>query len=126
MNINEIEKLNNLSKIEAKILENIIARINESDEKILIRDVADSTFVSTTSVVRLAKKLGYNGYSDMIYALREKYSSNSSVAVQNPYSSLVVNECSLSGVYEFEQDLISKKYSRVYILGVGSSNMAAI
>ena len=63
MNINEIEKNNNLRANEVTILKEILLRIQNGRAKIPIREVAKSSYVSTTSIVRLAKKLGYSGYN---------------------------------------------------------------
>ena len=70
MNIEKFAKNNNLRQSELEILIQIIRRIENGEYKIPIRDIAKSAYVSTSSIVRLAKKLGYNGYSEMLYGLK--------------------------------------------------------
>ena len=58
--------------MEMSILRAIKHRIDEGDAKIPIRDVAADAYTSTTSVMRLAKKLGYPGFSAMLFDLRSE------------------------------------------------------
>lgn len=59
-----------LNETEHKVLSCILNAIEQGDTKINIRMIARQAYVSTTTVIKLAKKLGYQGYSDMIYSLR--------------------------------------------------------
>lgn len=40
-------------------------------EKLSVRDVANKTFASPASVIRMTKKLGYSGYSEFIFELKK-------------------------------------------------------
>ena len=59
-----------LSSTEREILVYLINHIDEID-RLGIRDVASSCFTSTTTVIRLAKKLGYRGFREMGFELKE-------------------------------------------------------
>jgi len=61
-----------LNSTEVKVLREIVELVLSGDPKINIRTVAENSYVSTTIVVRLAKKLGYSGYSEMLYSIREE------------------------------------------------------
>lgn len=68
MNISKIYKNNSFSDTERNIIEMLLKNI-ETSKKIGIRELAASNYTSTTTVVRLAKKLGYQGFTDMYYGL---------------------------------------------------------
>lgn len=58
-----------LSETERDVLVYLINHIEVIDE-LNIRDVASACFTSTTTVIRLAKKLGYRGWSEMAIELK--------------------------------------------------------
>ncbi|KKK39751.1 RpiR family transcriptional regulator [Mesobacillus campisalis] len=60
-----------LSDAEKDILAFLIQKKFEN-EQLSIRKAADELFVSTTSIIRLCKKLGFSGYSEFIYNLSLK------------------------------------------------------
>ena len=69
VNLIDLSKRHLLNETEHRVLEQILDAV-EHDTKINIRSVAQQSYVSTTTVIKLSKKLGYQGYSDMIYSLR--------------------------------------------------------
>lgn len=67
-----IEKLfvaAHLSATEQDVLVFIINNLDHIDS-LGVRDVAEGCFTSSTTVIRLAKKLGYRGYREMVFELR--------------------------------------------------------
>lgn len=61
----------NLSDLEVKVLSYIVSNIDEA-QKIGVRGVAEKNFTSTATVMRVAKKLEYKGFLEMIYNLKNK------------------------------------------------------
>ena len=57
-----------LNQSEKDILSFIIQKRFE-DQPLSLRKAADDLFVSTTSIIRVCKKLGFSGYSEFIYNL---------------------------------------------------------
>lgn len=55
------------------LIENIDICINKG-----IRSIAKDNFTSPSTIIRLAKKLGYSGFVEMIYSLKNKLSSQNS------------------------------------------------
>ncbi len=53
-----------LSTTENNIIQFILEH-NEELENYSIRDLAKQTYSSTSTIIRLAKKLGYNGYEEL-------------------------------------------------------------
>jgi DNA-binding MurR/RpiR family transcriptional regulator len=52
-----------LNETEHRVLSCILEAVEQGDTKINIRSVAKQSYVSTTTVIKLSKKLGYQGYS---------------------------------------------------------------
>lgn len=65
---NKLESMNSLSKSE-ELLANYILSQKENIENLSTKDLANSTFTSPSTVVRLSQKLGFSGWNE----LKEKY-----------------------------------------------------
>ena len=58
----------NLSETERKILVYMLSDIHTMKNK-SVRDVAADNYVSPATVIKLAKKMNYSGFVDMVYHL---------------------------------------------------------
>ena len=125
MNINEIEKNNNLRANEVTILKEILLRIQNGRAKIPIREVAKSSYVSTTSIVRLAKKLGYSGYNEMLYSLKGDLVSSIEYRSSDAIRSITMSEASLNTIDTLIQEILSLEYERFHVIGIGYSGYVA-
>ena len=121
MNINDLAKQNNLSDNEILIINEIVKRIQTGEFKIPIREIASFAYVSTTSVVRLAKKLGYESYSEMLYGLKHQCLSPIEYRMPSIKQSVLMTEKSLEVVDELIKDISSNNYSRIHLVGIGYS-----
>lgn len=83
MNLMDLSKRHLLNETEHRILSCILDAVERQESRIPIRGIAAESYVSTTTVLKLAQKLGYEGYSDMIYSL--KYHAEEE---RNPSSSI--------------------------------------
>lgn len=120
MNLHDITKKYILTNTELNIIETIISELSEGKEKISIRDLANKTFVSTTVIIKLAKKLGFVGYSQMIYALSE--SIHQKVSKDNIYSlNEFVNNDDMTKIYSLADDIYKHKNQKIYLVGLGFS-----
>ena len=68
------EIINGLSPLELEILRYISSH-KEDVANMSIHDLAKTTFVSATTIIRLCKKLNLEGYSHLKYFLRDKVAS---------------------------------------------------
>lgn len=75
--------LNNLSTAEYKILEYIVKNEKRISD-MTVQMLADTTFVSTATIMRLCKKLGYSGFSELKYHLK------SAAEIQSPSTNLSI------------------------------------
>lgn len=88
--------INSLSPLELELLR----YINSHKEEIAamsIHDLAKNTFVSTTTIIRLCKKLNLEGYSHLKYFLRDKVSARSredNIYASRPLKELLAEELS--------------------------------
>ena len=72
MNVDEAVRRNNLNENEIRIFREIMRCIDNKEYKATVRQIAKAAYVSTASVVRLAQKLGYLGYGDMMISLKNE------------------------------------------------------
>lgn len=68
MDLRKITDGKNLSEIETAVLHYIVEHIDQV-LKLGVRGVARENFTSSSTIMRLAKKLGYSGFVDMYYKL---------------------------------------------------------
>lgn len=122
MNFEYLRDKYQLSTIEQNILKYLYDNINNL-KKIGIRKVAKDNFTSTTIIYKLCKKLGFEGYSDMIYNISYSSSSenfDSSVDIfTNASNQLTLN------LNDFSKILNQSKGKLIMLLGVGYSQMIA-
>ncbi|MGL4346316.1 MAG: MurR/RpiR family transcriptional regulator [Cellulosilyticaceae bacterium] len=71
MNREKLIQGKKISETEKLVLEYITTNLENCLES-GVRGVAKANYTSTSTVMRLAKKLGYNGFSEMVYDLRLK------------------------------------------------------
>lgn len=111
-----------LSNIEQNILKYLYNNIDNL-KKIGIRKVAKDNFTSTTIIYKLCKKLGFEGYSDMIYNIsysRKPEEFDSSIDIfTNASNQIDLNLNPLSNI------LKNSKSKLIMLLGVGYSQMIA-
>lgn len=120
------ETLQALNDLELTVY-NYIMKNNSKVMNMTIREVADATHVSTTTVMRLCKKLGCTGYSEF----RIKFKLHLEQAKHHPIDSNlgeIINYFKNNHTAEFEEKLqyaanmiINAK--RVIFVGIGSSGI---
>lgn len=60
---------NLLKEDERKVLASIIDHIEKGDKRVGIQQIADENFVSTAFIMKMCKRLNYDGYSELYYHL---------------------------------------------------------
>lgn len=74
--------LNSLNKSEFEVLSFITNNISKIS-KMTISELAKETYVSTTTIIRLCKKLGYSGFSELKYELKKIKRERSRSSIHN-------------------------------------------
>ena len=124
MDLMDLSKRYLLNKVEHSILNQIILEIQNGNSKINVRDIAQQSYVSTTTVIKLSKKLGYQGYSEMIFSLRDHLAHRSQPASGIDLNS-ILTESDFQGVNSFVQNLYNFRQNKVFVAGLDFSNIAA-
>lgn len=96
-----------------------------------IRDLAQNCFVSTTTLFRCVKKLGYQGYSDFIEAIRQTESESRKIHIPSVVHNDNYRDSYLKNVMEAVKvitdekietfHIIMRRYPHIYILAEGLS-----
>ena len=58
---------NLLSEDEKKVITSITAHIERGEKRVGIQQIANENFLSTTTIVKMCKRLGFDGYSELYY-----------------------------------------------------------
>lgn len=113
----------NLNELEINILNYLEKNINDI-KNISIRKLAKENFTSTATIYKLIKKLGFDGYADMIYALHYDNLNKSLGRKSNsPYEAI---ENSLNPYKENFLKLLNKyKDKQIVVTGMGFSQIVA-
>lgn len=118
MNIEHLYHKHNLDTLERKIVKYLYTNI-ESIKKIGIRKVAADNFTSTSMIYKLTKKLGFNGYADMIHYISYSFYENEEKLIS--YSTLYQSVESYKN--DFNNFLNSYKNKQIVITGMGFSDI---
>lgn len=120
------ECLNNLSTAEYEILEFVIKN-QVLVSNMTVQNLADATFVSTASVIRLCKKIGFSGFSELKYKLKSQkqtQQNNNNLSVSDMksiivrelgYMSSIINNDTIEEVTKL---LLSNKNLHFYAKGI--------
>ena len=125
MNIMDLSQRYLLNATELRVLEYILNAMERGEQKINIRTVAQQSYVSTTVVVKLAKKLGYQGYSDMIYSLRRRTEEERSSAAAGIDLTSILETVDLPSIDAFADGILHCSDRCLFIVGLGFSTIAS-
>lgn len=122
MNIHYLIEKYHLDQLEITILTYLFDHIEEL-KKIGIRKIAKDNYTSPATVIRLAKRLGYDSYSDMIYSLiftwKDEHQRNPITLLLEGYPQLA------EASKQFCKLLSAYQHKKVIVTGIGFSNLVA-
>ncbi len=125
MGFDEYAKQNNLNESELKVLREIFNELEKGNRKVSVREISTLSYVSTASVIRLSKKLGFIGYSDMLSHFRNPEDSYVEFGLGSIPQSIHISEKSQRKAMELVDDIASDQYERVHMIGIGKSSLVA-
>lgn len=64
---------NQLNEVETGIVTSIIRHIESGERKVNIAQIANENFVSTAFISKMCKRLGFAGYTDMVFQLSRQH-----------------------------------------------------
>ena len=65
---------NQLTEEEHRVIVSIVKHIENGARRVGIQQIADENFVSTSFIMKLCKRLGFGGYSELFYSLSQRVS----------------------------------------------------
>lgn len=130
IDVNKLTAGKQLTNLEKDILRYVVDNISDIQD-MGVRAVAKETFTSPASVIRLSKKLGYNGFTDMYYSLlplvkKSEYDEDpsDSLLVRQEISNLFVN-CSQETMGTFIETVLMNKEKYIFLYATGFSKIIA-
>lgn len=124
MSLIDLSKRHLLNETEHRILSYILSEIENENSKINIRTVAQQTYVSTTTIIKLAKKLGYQGYSDMMFSLKRRLEEERNASAGIDLSS-ILKTVDMPSIEAFAEEIYNQRNNCIYIVGLGFSTIAS-
>lgn len=122
------EKVKQLNELELYLLEYIYKNSNVIPY-LKIRDLSKNTNVSTSTILRFCKKLGYDGYSDFKFAIKNDLQNHHSQLTETTYQDIIRFIRDANDVY-FEEKLkkvsqLISKADYIVFVGIGNSGIVA-
>lgn len=117
---------NLLTEEEKRVITSIVQHIESNSGKVGIQHIADENFVSTSFIMKLCKRLGFDGYSELFYYLALQNTGN--VLPGDPQKEVVQN---LIDNYDDEKvqafcDLLFQfREQKIFVVGAGFADLVA-
>lgn len=113
---------NLLSEDERKIITGIAAHMERGEKRVGIQQIAAENFVSTATIVKMCKRLGFEGYSELYYYLNRQLKGSGERRNAENLKSLIDN---------YSEDLIDSfcglltvsQRQKMFTTGAGFSNI---
>lgn len=124
MNSNYYLLTNLLSEEERRIITSIVAHIENNSGKVGIQQIANENYVSTAFIMKLCKRLGFQGYSELFYNLAQHNSELSNEPRPNSLQSLIDNydEEKIKAFCTMLHEFCEQK---MFAVGAGFANLVA-
>lgn len=114
---------NQLNEAETRVVTSIISHIENGEERINIAQIAAENYVSTSFIIKMCKRLGYNGYTDLVYKLSQQRDSGS---MQNAYElQTLIDNYSEADVRQFVAYLRQFHDRKLFVIGAGFADIVA-
>ena len=76
---------------EKRVITSITAHIERGEKRVGIQQIANENFLSTTTIVKMCKRLGFDGYSELYYYLSRQFNSHGQDRSAENIKSLIDN-----------------------------------
>ncbi len=115
---------NLLNEEETRVVNSIVSHIEKNSGKVGIQQIANENFVSTAFIIKLCKRLGFSGYSELYYILSQNSNKNTNEDNDNMLQKLIDNYDD-SQIQTFCE--ILKKYNehKIFVVGSGFANLVS-
>ena len=112
---------NLLSEDEKRVITGIAAHIERGEKRVGIQQIASENFLSAASIVKMCKRLGFDGYSELYYHLSRQLAASEKPTeetlrrlIDNYSADLISRFCAL---------LHERRRGKIFTTGEGFSNI---
>ena len=112
---------NLLSEDERKVITSITAHIERGEKRAGIQQIAAENYLSTASIIKMCKRLGFDGYSELYYHLSRQLTGTDK-RTEDTLGSFVDNY-SDELVSRFCELLRARRKGKIFTTGEGFSNI---
>lgn len=112
---------NLLSEDERKVITSITAHIERGEKRAGIQQIAAENYLSTASIIKMCKRLGFDGYSELYYHLSRQLTGTDK-RTEDTLGSFVDNY-SDALVSSFCELLRARRKGKIFTTGEGFSNI---
>lgn len=113
---------NLLSEDEKKVITSITNHIKRGEKRVGIQQIAGENFLSTTSIMKMCKRLGFDGYSELYYYLSRQFDSHGEERSTESLKSLIDNYSDELAV-RFCRLMDQSRQAKLFTTGEGFSNI---
>lgn len=110
-----------LNETQHRIYNYVIDSLN-NNHKPTVTEVAENNFVSTTYVVKVAKQLGYEGYSEFLYVSNWLLTTSHS---HDESQVLLLDSLEIDDIRSLANTIYNYSNTIIYLVAVGYSDLAA-
>lgn len=115
---------NLLSDDEKRVVTSIVKHIESGKAKVGIQQIANENYVSTAFIMKLCKRLGFTGYSELYYMLAQS-NGEPHHTDQSPLLQQLLDNCDTAKVEKFCQILHQCRNRNMFVVGAGFAEHVA-
>lgn len=114
---------NQLSEVETGIVTSIITHIENGERKVNIAQIANENYVSTAFISKMCKRLGFAGYTDMVFQLAQRHDETKPQSAYDLES--LIDNYDEEKISEFLSCLRQFSNRNCFVVGAGFADMTA-
>lgn len=124
MNGNYYFLTNQLNTDETRVITSLANHIEKSKDKVSITQIANDNFVSTSFIIKMCKRLGFKGYSELFYNLSQRVNESHNEKYVCELQSLIdnYNEANVRQFCTYFQQYRDRK---LFVVGEGFADLVA-
>lgn len=115
---------NLISEEEKRVVTSIVEHIERDEKKVNIQQIANENYVSTAFIMKMCKRLGFDGYSELFYQLTMQVKSMGNESGEGNLATLIDNY-SEENVGRFCQLLSQFREQKIFAVGAGFADHVA-
>ncbi len=115
---------NQLNDDETRVITSIVNHIENNEAKVGIAQIADENFVSASFIIKMCKRLGFKGYSELFYSLSRRILENGEKQDSGELETLVDNYDG-AAVASFCGYLERYHERKMFVVGAGFADLVA-